>query len=462
MKKLKYILLVCGVLFCFEGFITPLWAQDFTGRESEMNQKCRYIQESDIATQNECKAYATWSAEKRGEIDNSISSLNDQIGYINGDLTKLDKVMKENLAIVHTFDVKIAGYQADIAALNNSIAELNTQISTRSNDIALRDEEMQKRLLELQPYIGSNNFIDFLMGANSFTDLIRRSEILGELNTYDADQIKTLNNEKKELLVNEETLKTQESLLNTSKQQEENARAQVQVVVDQNSQLADTYRAQVVNLEMEKRQAQMAQADIPAIDTSIIPDTPPDDGGGGGGGGSSSFLTPISGNWWYSAGTWTYSDGSPHFGMDFATSRGSAVRAPATGLIIYSYQGCDANGGYLGNWCGVPSGGGNNNVLLSSVDGVVYAMPFDHMSSVSGRGAWVNQGDVIGYSGNSGNSTGPHLHTEIIRVGRMSIQEAADIFNRNRDVTFGAGWGSANPCSGDRDRCRIRPENYYL
>ena len=58
---------------------------------------------------------------------------------------------------------------------------------------------MRARLLEMQAYTGSNYYIDFLMGSTSFTDLLRRTEIVGELNRYENEQIKTLNKEKKKL-----------------------------------------------------------------------------------------------------------------------------------------------------------------------------------------------------------------------------------------------------------------------
>lgn len=150
-------------------------------------------------------------------------------------------------------------------------------------------------------------------------------------------------------------------------------------------------------------------------------------------------------------------------GMDFSTgsTTGIPVVAPANGIIIHTYQGCGY--GALNNWCGIPAGGGNNVALLTRVNGVVYAMPFYHLSSVAvSVGKRVNQGQVMGYSGSSGNSFGPHCHVEIIRVGSMTMTAALNQFNRTGDLTFGTGWNADAPNACGSAPCREKPENYWL
>ena len=79
----------------------------------------------------------------------------------------------------------MASVENAIAKTEASIAKMNVKIKEKTEDIQERDKMMRERLIEMQPYIGSNNFIDFLMGADSFADLLRRSEILGQLNSYE-------------------------------------------------------------------------------------------------------------------------------------------------------------------------------------------------------------------------------------------------------------------------------------
>lgn len=102
--------------------------------------------------------------------------------------------------------------------------------------------------------------------------------------------------------------------------------------------------------------------------------------------------------------------------------------------------------------------------MLTRVDGVVYAFSFYHLSGTAvSSGTAVAQGQTIAYTGNSGNSTGPHCHVEMIRVGNMSLSDALNKFNNSGDLSFGVGWyADPHACSSYGSPCRLRPENYFL
>jgi murein DD-endopeptidase MepM/ murein hydrolase activator NlpD len=96
-----------------------------------------------------------------------------------------------------------------------------------------------------------------------------------------------------------------------------------------------------------------------------------------------------------------------HEGIDIAVPEGTPIRAARSGSVaIAAYT-----GGY-GNYTCVDHGGG-----ISSCYG--------HQSSFAvSPGDQVAQGDVIGYSGNTGSSTGPHVHFEI-RVNGAAVDPLA-------------------------------------
>ena len=90
-----------------------------------------------------------------------------------------------------------------------------------------------------------------------------------------------------------------------------------------------------------------------------------------------------------------------HRGVDLRASAGTPIRASAAGRVVHAGW----NGGY-GRQVLVDHGGG-------------LATRYAHMSRLSARpGAAVSGGEVIGYVGSSGLSTGPHLHYEVLQNGK--------------------------------------------
>ena len=92
-----------------------------------------------------------------------------------------------------------------------------------------------------------------------------------------------------------------------------------------------------------------------------------------------------------------------HQGTDFAAPMGTPIMASGTGVVLKA------------GWCG---GGGNCvKIRHNSTYSTVYA----HMSKFARgikKGIRVTQGQIIGYVGSTGMSTGPHLHYEVIKNGK--------------------------------------------
>lgn len=161
-----------------------------------------------------------------------------------------------------------------------------------------------------------------------------------------------------------------------------------------------------------------------------------------------------------SAGTWAYPSGGMHLGMDVAAPLMSRVVAGANGLILYADDPVPSNCGYLGNYCGWPYGGGNTICMLAAVNGKLYAVSLCHLSNqiLVVPGQQVHQGDLLAYSGNSGNSTGPHTHIEVIEL-KTDAAQAAAYFRQGADFSFGCGWDTPAACSAIG--CRVRPEEVF-
>ena len=92
-----------------------------------------------------------------------------------------------------------------------------------------------------------------------------------------------------------------------------------------------------------------------------------------------------------------------HTGTDFAAPMGTPIMASGDGLVVRA------------KWCG----GGGNCVKIKH--NRVYQTVYAHMSKFARgikKGARVKQGQIIGYVGSTGLSTGPHLHYEVIENGK--------------------------------------------
>jgi murein DD-endopeptidase MepM/ murein hydrolase activator NlpD len=90
-----------------------------------------------------------------------------------------------------------------------------------------------------------------------------------------------------------------------------------------------------------------------------------------------------------------------HSGLDFKASYGQPIFAVTDGVVAYAGR----KGGY-GNFVQLNHGGG-------------LASGYGHMSRIAARpGSKVRRGQIIGYVGSTGLSTGPHLHYELYRNGR--------------------------------------------
>jgi LysM repeat protein len=111
--------------------------------------------------------------------------------------------------------------------------------------------------------------------------------------------------------------------------------------------------------------------------------------------GTGSFIWPANN---HSLSGYDYSPSTNHFGIDIAGGLGDAIYAADNGVVVYA--------GW-NNW-------GYGNVVVIDHDGGWQTL-YAHLSSLNvGCGQSVYQGDVIGSFGSTGNSSGPHLHFEML------------------------------------------------
>lgn len=449
------------VIFCVLLMIPyNVKAQQFEGNEDYYNDLCS---KDNGENKEVCQEYREYLKQKNQNFREKLNSLNNEI-------KNLEANIQEAIANSKSYQSEINILQKEVDALNEKIAKLQTSITSLTENINKTQTEVNnlkskilKRMKQFQVKMRFNPFLEFIMGARSFEDLIIRSRGIRVIMEHDSRS----NEELKKLIIKLNTdkrkLESQKNDLDKSKK----------AITDKQEDLIikrayfDALKVELLKKQEDLRSssAQIA-SNLESIKSSISKV--------GGIATANGWTSPVQGDWWNASGTWYYDTGGRHLGLDMATSYGTTVVAPGNGVVVQTYDGCDTVG-YLGSSCGVLQGLGNQIRLVVTVDGDLYGVTIGHLESgsVIATGTQVSAGDYIARVGSSGSSTGPHAHVEVVYLGSESYWDDGtgapiDVYIEKWDghLSFGAGRYSSDflsyACENNYQApCRLRPENIF-
>lgn len=478
MKKIK--VCVCMVslsMLCISIRPDLLHAQDFSGQEDYYRDYCSAPRATAEEAQT-CVEFKAYMAQKNDNLNSEIDSIQTTIASIKSNISTAEEEIKKVDEVLTSLQVQIADNEAVIVNIQRNIITLQAEIIETQTKIEARNETIKARMVSEQATIGTNVYVEFLMGASDLLDMMRMIEGISMITANDKAEMQAYKEDKEKLILQEkEQVRLQEEAEEKKLDNEQRLKDQENVLA-QRQEIVNAYLEQVEELNIQKREAQgradAAEAAISKIDTSVLPVIPPNQGNddsntdeeGGIAGGVGGFVRPvpqaIGATTFYYPGT-----NIAHVGSDFVSPVGTPIRAPISGIIVYANNPVCTNCGSLGTMSGYPYGGGNTVHMIGQINGVTYAFSFFHMQQenwVASPGKAVAQGEVIGNTGSAGNVTGPHLHLEMFNLGSMTMKDAVDRFQRTTDFAWGTGWSSsATACdyNGGATPCRLQPHKYF-
>lgn len=453
MKKINIVAVLSSFALA-STTVLPVFAEDYSNTEA-WYAKCSQAQTSQSGVKA-CQGFQEYQKEKRTSLKKSIESYNESIASLQNDTSKMEQLAKEQKELIASLQTQISEKEKSIEMIEENIQVLEDKIQAKEAEIDTWNRQIQKRMKSEQTTTGTNMVIDLIMGSDSLNDMLRRISGVERITEDDQSQIKRLNKLKKELVLQQEEQKRLDADAKSQKADLEAQKQQSVELEDSYNKLVEEYEKQIAQLQAQKR---AAQVDMDSIRDFVISTN-----FSGSIESVSGFVFPVQGGT-KSAGTWAYSGGGLHLGMDWAAPIGTTVVAPASGVILYAAAPVGSNTGYLGNWSGHPAGGGNTIEMLCNVNGTLYAVSFAHLSQTIyvSAGQSVSQGQTIALSGNSGNSSGAHTHIEVYNLGSMSVSDAVARFSSGADFAWGTGWSSTSTSceAGKAAPCRERPEKFF-
>ena len=382
-------------------------------------------------------------AASSSEIKSKLADLRAKQAEIQKQSDELEKSIAENKDQTKTLvsqkaeiDQEMEISRQKIENLNEQIQQLNLLIAEKQTELeasVAKEEALQKQYkarLRSMEETGSVSYWSILFRASSFSDLLDRVDMIREIAESDQLMLKQLSaatqaveTERADLEQQKQDLQQTETDLAVEQAELETKRAKADTLITQMqveyASLSDEFLAAEADEAAVREQIKKAETDYfnalakeqAAAAAAAAAANKPSSGSNSssssssGGASSGGFAFPLA----YSTGvTCAYGprvhpingNKSFHYGVDLAAGMNTEIYATKSGTVTGATYG-EANGYY---------------VTINHGDG--YSSIYAHMTNyVVSVGDSVKQGQLIGYVGTTGWSTGPHLHFEILYNG---------------------------------------------
>ena len=371
--------------------------------------------------------YPASAATSMSSLQNKLDKLSQSIVQHKKELSNAKKKEQAAKALESELKEKVTVVQSQISVLKVQIAEVQNSIGLKEQEIAAKEQQITEKEAEIADQWGDfkqhmaamqelrdGGSVAMLSAVNDLYELLTFNEVMQDISIKDTEILDNMKNAKEALESDKLTLESQRSELQSkkadldaqnsqmrAKQNELNssvAAAQMSAAEAQQAQkdAQAAIESDEMNYEAVKKQIQKMIAAAAASKPTLS---------------FTGFICPLKS---YSRISSEYGwrknpvtgVNKLHAGTDFAAPGGTPIYAAASGYV------------QVAGWS---SGGYGNYVIIyhgKMSDGNQYSTLYGHMRSVAtSAGKYVQQGEVIGYVGSTGNSTGNHLHLEVWKGG---------------------------------------------
>ena len=371
--------------------------------------------------------YPATAATSMSSLQNKLDKLSQSIVQHKKELSNAKKKEQAAKALESELKEKVTVVQSQISVLKGQIAEVQNSIGLKEQEIAAKEQQITEKEAEIADQWGDfkqhmaamqelrdGGSVAMLSAVNDLYELLTFNEVMQDISIKDTEILDNMKNAKEALESDKLTLESQRSELQSkkadldaqnsqmrAKQSELNssvAAAQMSAAEAQQAQkdAQAAIESDEMNYEAVKKQIQKMIAAAAASKPTLS---------------FTGFICPLKS---YSRISSEYGwrknpvtgVNKLHAGTDFAAPGGTPIYAAASGYV------------QVAGWS---TGGYGNYVIIyhgKMSDGNTYTTLYAHMRSVAtSAGKYVKQGELIGYVGTTGNSTGNHLHLEVWKGG---------------------------------------------
>lgn len=350
------------------------------------------------------KSFAATIAELENEkaaLEAQRSEINSKLSELRGNIEKQQEYLDELKKSIDNLQSQIDTMNETIEKYDSEIKSIESQISGTENEISEKYELLKSRLRALY-MAGEASTLEIILNCKSIMDFAEKTAIIKAVTEHDTKLMSELYSKISSIVDKKKLLEEYKTAASADKAKLETSSKELSDLYEEADKVMKSLSEDKNDLD---NQHYHLSSDIYAVEEDIKalqkeqeeeaggpPEEDPDYVGTG------SFIWPCPG---YTYLTSYWGDGRNHKGIDIAQYGiyGAAIVAADSGVVTWA----------------VSSGWGQGyglSVFIDHQNG--YSTRYAHMSRmIVSYGQYVSQGEIIGYVGSTGDSSGPHLHYEI-------------------------------------------------